>query len=81
MNEYETVKDVCQKFIENKYNIGDLSRALSWVAVPIQIQEKVDEAEFKIEKIRFLVPDNEQYEEALDVIRDLLSEVKELESK
>lgn len=81
MNEYEKLKDVCQKFIEKKYSIEDLSRTLSWLGVPLQIQEKVTAAEQKLEEIRFLVSDNEQYEMTLDVVRDILSKVKELENK
>jgi hypothetical protein len=81
MNEYEKLNDVCQKFIEKKYSIEDLSRTLSWLGVPLQIQEKVTEAEQKLEEIRFLVSNNEQYEMALDVVRDILSKVKELENK
>ncbi len=81
MNEYEKLKDACQKFIEKKYSIEDLSRTLSWLGVPLQIQEKVTAAEQKLEEIRFLVSDNEQYEMTLDVVRDILSKVKELENK
>jgi len=47
----------------------------------LQIQEKVTAAEQKLEEIRFLVSDNEQYEMTLDVVRDILSKVKELENK
>lgn len=80
MNEYEKLKDVCHKFIEKKYNIEDLSRTLSWLGVPLEIQDKVTDTEQKLEEIRFLVSDNEQFEKALVVVRDLLLKVEEFEN-
>jgi len=75
----EKLKTACEKFLNKKYNIEDLSRTFAWISVPPEIQELVSDAENRLEYIRFCVSDDQQYEEGLKIVKEILTKVSELE--
>jgi histone deacetylase complex regulatory component SIN3 len=79
MNDYEDLRFLCKKFIDKQYNVEELSQTLSRIAVPSALHDIVSDAEYSLEKIRFCVSDNEQYNEALKIVNLILSKIEELE--
>lgn len=69
----EEIKIIYEKYCMCEYDIGDVSRMLSYIAVPDSISDLVSEAENEIEYIRFMVSENEQYNRVKDVLLKILS--------
>jgi len=75
MSGIDNLKALCQKFIEKKYSIEDLSQTLSYIAVPSDLRDVITDAEYQLEKIRFCVSDDDHYDEGLKVVNILLSKI------
>ncbi|MBM7569922.1 hypothetical protein JOC48_000391 [Aquibacillus albus] len=69
------LKLACRKFKEGVYNIAELGRTLSWIAVPNEISDVVKQAENDLEMIRFCTSDYKQREEAMQVINNMLDKL------
>jgi hypothetical protein len=75
----EELKVACEKFLNKKYTVEDLSRTFAWISVPTEIQELVADAENRLEHIRFCVSDDQQYEEGSKIVKEILVKVSEIE--
>ncbi|QOR35921.1 hypothetical protein IMX26_03630 [Clostridium sp. 'deep sea'] len=75
----EELKIACTKFLNKQYGVEELSRTFAWIAVPTEIQELVSDAESRLERIRFCISDDKQYEEGLKIVEEILAKVSELE--
>lgn len=78
MTQLENLRLICKKFIDMQYTVEELSQTLSWIAVPSEIKELINEAEYRLENIRFGISDDQQYDEALIVVNEILSKVEEI---
>ncbi len=78
MEKFKELKMACQKFIDKKYSAENLSQTLANIALSDEIQSVVLEAEYNLEKIRFCVSDDKQYDEGLKVVHEILSKVEQL---
>lgn len=74
-NSIELIEQACNKFKNGEYSIEDLSRFLASVAVSKDLYSILLDAENRLEEIRFLVSDNEQYNSVLVFIDKLLKDL------
>jgi hypothetical protein len=68
---------VCQKFLDKECSIEELSQTISYLAIPINFRESVSDFEYHLEKIRFCISDDEQYEEVVKKINELLTVISD----
>ena len=55
---YEEMDDLIilyEKYNKGEYDIADISRILSYIALPDEMNEDIEKAEYRIENIRFLL--------------------------
>ncbi len=64
--------DLYRKYDEGKYSIADVSRILSYIAIPGVSEEDVEQVEDQIESIRFLTAENEQKEKVKYLLDQLI---------
>lgn len=67
-----------EKYNNGDYDISDVSRLLSYMALPDELDVDIEKAEYKIEMIRFLESYNEQKEQANKVLLDLIEKYKNI---
>lgn len=72
----EELFKVCKKYKEGKCTLEELYRRLSWIGVPDRYIELVAETERKLEMIQFTRLESKWYEEAVEVIDSLLSQIE-----
>ncbi|KIV51599.1 hypothetical protein AM501_11095 [Aneurinibacillus migulanus] len=68
----------CEKFKNGRFGVDDLSRMLSQIAVPDELKSLVSNAEYSLERIRFLVSDSEQYPEVMKIVNEILEKATKL---
>lgn len=66
------------KYNRGDYNIADVSRILSYMALPDELDEEIEEAEYNIERIRFLTSQNEQRKQVNKILLELIKKNKNL---
>ena len=69
----DDLRKVCQMYFDNEYSLEDLSQTISHLAIPSKYREAVSDFEYHLEKIRFCVSDDEQYDEVVKKINELFS--------
>lgn len=67
-----------EKYNRGDYDIADVSRILSYMELPDELDEDVEEAEYNIEMIRFLNSQNEQKEQVNKILLELIEKHKSL---
>lgn len=69
------LKLACTKFNEGLYSIADLSRSLTWITVPNEVNAFVKDAANRLEMIGFCTSDDKQQEEADEAVKQLLEQL------
>lgn len=67
-----------EKYNKGEYDIADISRILSYIALPDEMDEVVEEAEYRIENIRFLKSQNEQKGGVNAILVELIEKYKKI---
>ena len=67
-----------EKYNKGDYDIADVSRILSYMALPDELDEDIEEAEYNIEMIRFLNSQNEQKKQVNKILLELIEKHKSL---
>ncbi len=67
-----------EKYNRGEYDIADISRILSYIALPDEMDEDVENAEYSIEKIRFLYSRSEQKEQVNMILIELIEKYREI---
>ena len=67
-----------EKYNSGDYDIADVSRILSYMALPDELDEEIQEAEYNIEMVRFLNSQNEQKEQVNKILLELIEKYKKL---
>lgn len=65
-----------EKFNSGDYDIADVSRILSYIALPDELDADIEEVEYNIEMIRFLSSQNEQMEQVNKILLQLIDKYK-----
>ncbi|MFB5763636.1 hypothetical protein [Paenibacillus medicaginis] len=68
----EELMSACQKFLDGSYKIEDFTRFLSWVGVPSEFIEIVNETEQNLERIMVTEFEENWYQEGSKVVLELL---------
>lgn len=68
---------IMNKYNNGEYDIEDVSRSLSYMAISDELIEALESAENEIENIRFLCSDNEQKEAVKKVLENLIAKVNQ----
>lgn len=69
---------IYEKYNKGEYDIADISRILSYIALPDEMDEDVENAEYRIEKIRFLRSRNEQKGDVNAILVELIEKCKKI---
>ncbi len=69
-----------EKYNKGEYDIVDISRILSYIALPDEMDEDVEEAEYRIENIRFLNSQNEQKGDVNAILVELIEKYKKIKA-
>lgn len=72
----EELFKVCKKYKDGNCTLEELHQRLSWIGVPDRYIELVAETERKLEMIQFTRLESKWYEEAVEVIDSLLSQIE-----
>lgn len=75
-NRYVDLKEVCEKYLEKKCGLDELSEVLSWAAFPKEMEKTMDGIDYKLEKIKFCVSQPDRYNEAAAIVKKILYELK-----
>ena len=70
---------LCQKFESRTYSIDDFSQTLAYFTSPEIWGSLVTDAEDAVERVRFLISEERQYEEVVKIIKSLLLEVTQFD--
>lgn len=68
MNYLSELRLLCQKFESRAYSIEDLSQTLAYFPSPEIWRNLVADAEDAVERVRFLISEDQQYEEVVKII-------------
>ena len=67
-----------EKYNNGSYDIADVSRILSYIALPDELDEDIEEVEYNIERIRFLISKQEQKEHVNKILLQLIEKCKKI---
>lgn len=67
-----------KKYNNGEYDIADVSRILSYIALSDELDEDINKAEYTLENIRFLRSKDEQNKEVNAILVELIEKVKRL---
>ena len=68
--------DLFNKYMNEEYEIEDVSRVLSYISIPELKDDELKDAEYQIERIRFLLSANEQKKRVREILLGLLTKGK-----
>jgi hypothetical protein len=68
---------LCKKFENKGYSIDDFLQTLAYFPSPESWGNLIADAEYAIERVRFLTPKNRQYDEVVIIIRNLISAIEQ----
>lgn len=70
-----------KKYNNGEYDIADVSRILSYIALSDELDEDIKNAEYTLENIRFLSSKDEQNKEVNAILVELIEKSKKVEEK
>ena len=72
----EELLNLFNKYINEEYGIEDVSRILSYISIPELTDYELENAEYQIERIRFLSSDTEQKKRVQEILLELIEKGK-----
>lgn len=70
-----------KKYNNGEYDIADVSRILSYIALSDELDEDIKNAEYTLENIRFLSSKDEQIKEVNAILVELIEKSKKVGEK
>lgn len=70
-----------KKYNNGEYDIADVSRILSYIALSDELDEDIKNAEYTLENIRFLSSKDEQIKEVNAILVELIEKSKKVVEK
>lgn len=71
--------DLYKRYVDEEYTIADVSRMLSYIAVPQLSEEYIRQVENQIEWIRFMCEQDEQKERVISLLDEMIDRIKTAE--
>ena len=71
----EDLLEIYRKYNEGKYDIGDVSRIISYISFPQVSEEEMKKVEDEIELIRFFSVEKEQKDKVNKLLAELIEKV------
>ena len=72
----EELLNLFNKYTNEEYEIEDVSRILSYISIPELTDDELRNAEYQIERIRFLLPANEHKKRVQEILLELIKKGK-----
>jgi hypothetical protein len=68
----DKLQELLKKYNDGEYDIADVSRIISYMAIPNVNDEYLKQVEYQIEWIRFMTSDSSQKEKINSLLEDLI---------
>ena len=68
----DDLMDLYKRYIDGEYDISDVSRIVSYIALPNVSEEYIRQLEYQIEYIRFMSTKEEQTERVKLLLKELI---------
>lgn len=68
----DKLQELLRKYNDGEYDIADVSRIISYMAIPNVNDEYLKQVEYQIEWIRFMTSDSSQKEKVNSLLEDLI---------